>query len=287
MEHLFLLFYFIFGTIIGSFLNVVILRHNTGRSISGRSACAHCQARLGWFELVPIFSWVWHRGRCRYCGSAISVQYPLVEILTGVLFSLGAFIDLNVIPLFIYFCIVSVLISITVYDIKHTIIPDGWVYLFSILALLFVVSTGQVTTFSDFLLRVGSGLSLSAPFAFLWFISKGRWMGLGDAKLIIGIGVLLGLSQGFFSVMISFVVGALVGVLLLFLSSERLKTFVRNFTPTLASKRLMEGFTMKSEIPFGPFLIGVSFVVWTLNLKGINIHLDMINVALVSLSSWL
>lgn len=278
--------YFAFGAIIGSFLNVFVLRHNTGKRITGRSACASCQHRLQWFELVPIISWVVQGGKCTACGSRISVQYPIVELSTGVLFFIGSTLGLYVVSTALYFAIVSILIAIAVYDIKHTIIPDTWVYAFAVLALLFSFTLPQVDpTFVDILLRVCVGIALAAPFALVWLVSKGAWMGLGDAKLMFGIGILLGFEQAFFAILISFVVGAVAGLFLIFLSSDFSK-IVRGFTPTLASKRLVRGFTMKSEIPFGPFLIGVSFVVWIANLHGVFANLNLINEGLALLSFW-
>lgn len=122
------IFHFIFGTIVGSFLNVVVLRYNSSFSIYGRSGCPSCGKTLTWFELIPILSFFLQMGRCRVCGSRISLQYPLVEALTGVLF---LFIFLKGLPAaftFYMFVISSLLVAILVYDIRHKIIPDGLVY---------------------------------------------------------------------------------------------------------------------------------------------------------------
>src|SRR4051812_24315811 len=78
--------FFIFGIIIGSFLNVVILRYNTERNLGGRSACMSCRNTLAWYELVPLFSYIFQRGRCMNCKTKISAQYPIVEFITGILF---------------------------------------------------------------------------------------------------------------------------------------------------------------------------------------------------------
>jgi prepilin signal peptidase PulO-like enzyme (type II secretory pathway) len=266
---------FVFGAIIGSFLNVIILRHNTGKNITGRSSCSNCNSVLSWFELVPIFSWIMQKGRCRSCCARISIQYPLVETITGIVFVAAIFFSLPLLPHILLLVILSLLIAITVYDLKHTIIPNVWVYTFSILSLLFYALTfaGEIN-FIDILWRVLSGVVIASPFALIWLVSNGKWMGLGDAKLMMGIGILLGLEQGFFAVMSAFVVGAIFGLLLIFLSSDELKRILVGFTPTPISKKLVRGFTMKSEIPFGPFLIGVSVIVWFLNLHGINLSLE-------------
>lgn len=274
--------HFLFGTIIGSFLNVLILRHNTGKSLSGRSSCPSCKHILSWSELVPILSWVTQGGRCKSCGARISVQYPIVEFISGVMFMAVAFLGLPVVPHVFALVIVSLLIAITVYDLRHTIIPNIWAYAFSIFSLVFfVLMFGGEITAEIVVFRILSGISIAAPFAFLWFISRGRWMGLGDAKLMLGIGILLGFAQGFFAIMTSFVVGAVFGLLLIFLSSPTWKNVLQKFTPKVTSEKMSYGFKMKSEIPFGPFLIGVSVIVWFLNLQGININLEMLTQALV------
>lgn len=236
-------FFFIFGTIIGSFLNVVILRFNTKSGIFGRSSCFSCGERLKWFELVPILSFVFLRSQCRNCKSKISYQYPLVELSTGFLFLivyLKWFIGIStIIPLIV----VSLLVIIFVYDLKHKIIPNGIVYSF-----IFISFVQLFLQFESISFQIPSIIDLSAgpilffPFFVLWFFSKGKWIGLGDAKLALGIGWMLGLVNGFSAIVFAFWIGALVSIaLILFLKNKTLN--------------------IKSEIPFAPFLIvGFLFV---------------------------
>jgi len=234
---LYLFFTFVFGTIVGSFLNVLILRLNTSKPIAnGRSQCFKCGKTLSWHELIPIFSFLMQGGRCRGCSTRISWQYISIEILTGLIFTAIYYqFGLSYMAL-AYAFIASLLIAISVYDIRHTIIPDQLVYLFIISSLvlnLFVYSSfsvGKLLTY-DFL----AGPLFFAFFASLWVISQGRWMGFGDAKLVLGIGWFLGLTQGFIALLIAFWSGAIVGIVLLLLKKG--------------------SFTMKYEIPFAPFLI--------------------------------
>lgn len=245
---------FIFGSIIGSFLNVVILRYNTGRDLGGRSKCPNCAHRLSWFELVPIFSWIFLKGKCKNCKSKISPQYPLVEIGTAVLFSGLAIWAFNFLPdfqtmavfLIWHFIIFSILIVIFVYDLRHKIIPDSLSYTFAIMALIqtLIVNTAlyqsNLTSNLEITLNVFAGLIFAFPFAFLWFISRGKWIGLGDAKLALGFGWLLGFVNGLNALFISFWIGAVVGLFL------------------VAMDQLLnrgQSYKMKSEIPFGPFMI--------------------------------
>src|SRR3990172_11980304 len=178
MNTLFALSVFILGTIVGSFLNVVILRYNTGVSFfSGRSFCPSCGKKLSWYELVPVVSFFVLRRKCAGCGSKISWQYPLVELATGLLFlsTLYAlrstlFFDIYYLLSTIYYLLVwSILIVISVYDLRHKIIPDLLVFLFAGLSLAYLVLSTWKTGFQmwDFL----AGPLFALPFAALWFFS--------------------------------------------------------------------------------------------------------------------
>lgn len=249
--------YFVFGIIIGSFLNVIILRYNTGQMLFGRSECFSCGKELSWYELIPIVSFVFQLGRCRNCKSKISWQYPAIEAFTGIVF-LGIFLKFSnllftspkhLILLSLYFMVVfSILIIIFVYDIRHKIIPDNLVYTFVVLSLgsiFFNISTFQLSI--PTILSTFSGPILFIPFFLLWFFSNGRWMGLGDGKLALGIGWFLGLYAGINSLFISFWSGALIGLFIVLISA-------------LYSRG--KGITIKSEIPFGQFLILGLFAVF-------------------------
>src|SRR3989344_2096349 len=225
-----ILFTVILGLIVGSFLNVLILRLGTGRSIaSGRSQCLSCNHKLAWHDLVPVFSFALSKGRCRYCGSRISFQYPIVELFTAILFGLLTAQQFAI----TYYLIASILIAILVYDLRHKIIPDQLVYIFIILSGL----AGRHWLY---------GLYAFAFFALLWFVSRGKWMGFGDAKLALGMGFLLGISV-VSALFVAFWAGAIVGICLLLLSSKKV--------------------TLKSEIPFAPFLIFGTFMSLFLNLN--------------------
>lgn len=240
---------FIFGLLIGSFLNVVILRLNTGRSIAnGRSKCATCDRTLSWYELIPVFSFLSLRGKCRTCKTQISFQYPFVELITALLFVilytriiLQQGFDLCSWIAFLFSVTVgAMLIVITIYDLRHKIIPDKIVYPFIVLSFVSIIwKVATIPSFS-FLNAILAGFALSAPFFFLWFFSKGKLMGFGDVKLALGIGWLVGLAGSVTVFLLSFWFGAIVGLLLLGLSKAH---------------------GMKSEIPFAPFMIFALFVV--------------------------
>ncbi len=245
-----MIIFFLFGTIIGSFLNVVILRYRSGRTLQGRSMCFSCGKTLTWFELVPIGSFVTQKGKCAGCGTHISWQYPIIEAVTGFLF-VALYIRfaylLTQIPLLFavlfgyYGFIFCLLLVMSVYDLKHKILPDGMTMLFASVALI-----GMFLFKGDALiLHIPSGwdcvagLLLPAPFSLLWLVSKGKWMGLGDAKLMIGIGFMLGLSAGTAAILLSFWIGAGVSILGIL---------------GLALFAKQKAVSLKTAIPFGPFL---------------------------------
>ncbi len=240
---------FFLGTIIGSFLNVVILRLRSGRTLGGRSACFTCGMTLSFAELVPVGSFLTQRGRCAHCRAKISWQYPLVEMLSGLVFVLLYFRFAYLLllspavfaGLFLYFGIVlSLLIVLAGYDARHTILPDGLTAVFALVAFLgmFLVSGDSFVLHMPPLWHFLAGVLIPMPFAVLWLASGGKWMGLGDAKLMIGIGWLLGLSGGIAAVLLSFWIGAAAS--LLWLLALR-----------VAGRR---GASLKTALPFGPFL---------------------------------
>lgn len=234
------------GLICGSFANVLINREGKG-VVSGRSKCPQCDRTLEWYELFPVLSFVFLLGRCRTCRARISWQYPAVETLTAALFLI---VGLSPLPLALRIlgsAIAFFLVAIAVYDLKTTIIPDMWSYSFAALAFVYGSIAFPSVGLSDFSLFAVSGPLVAAPLVFLWLISGGRWMGLGDAKFMLGAGWLLGIWGGYFALMVAFVSGALIGALLIGIT--RLGIGIRQLT-------------MKSEVPFGPFLVLALCVVW-------------------------
>lgn len=244
---------FIFGLVIGSFLNVVAYRFHTGKSLNGHSHCESCGTRLSWYDLFPVFSYLSLRGRCRYCGSLIRPQHALIEAATGLLFLIAYFESHDLILLALSLAVIGILMVTFVYDVRHLIIPDELSFALAgvgALAALYVAATG-----GGLMSLLHAVLGAGAAFMFfgtLWWISGGRWLGFGDAKLSVGLGLLVGLSGVFSLVVWSFWIGA--GISLSLMALERLHQ--RHDLKRLPSV------TMKSEIPFAPFLIISFFLVY-------------------------
>lgn len=237
----------IFGLILGSFANVLILREDTGESIGGRSHCPHCGRTLTWYELFPVLSFLLLRGRCRTCRKGIAWQYPLVEVLMATGAVLIGFAPVSLIAKVIGLPIFFILLCIAVYDLRTTYIPDRWAYFFALLAFISGVVALPSFEYADLILFLISGPLVAAPLGGLWLVSRGMWMGLGDGKVALGFGWLLGILNGYLALALAFVIGAVIGLTLIGIT--------RFFTGK-------GGFTMKSEVPFGPFLILSLCIVW-------------------------
>jgi leader peptidase (prepilin peptidase)/N-methyltransferase len=270
--------YGLFGLIIGSFLNVVILRHGA-RTVGGRSGCLSCGAPLLWYDMVPVASWLALRGRCRACGSRISIQYPLVEAATALLFAIIGIAALSIPLKLAALAIAALLVLIAAYDIRHTIIPDAWVYSFALLAFVvsspFALSTAGESGATGILLLLLAGPVCALPLFALWAVSRGRWMGFGDVKLALGIGWLLGLPSGLSAIFLAFVIGAVISLGMLLVQHLRVRVSRRARTPGRITGLGSEthGLTMKSEVPFGPFLIAACLLLWLLMMFSISVPL--------------
>lgn len=234
-----------FGLIIGSFLNALSFRFHTGTSVMhGRSRCMRCGHTLSVVDLVPVLSYVALRGRCRHCGVRISIQYPLVEILAGAL-SLGVYLTTpEPLAYAFWFFIWMLILFIVVYDIRHTVIPWSCSLLLMALSLAYVLVVHGAA-----LDQLFAGPALAGPLLFVSLVSQGMWMGWGDGVFELSLGWLLGVTAGLSALMIAIWSGALIGVLLIVVGR-----MLARFTPTRTSRKSVWGFTMRSELPFAPFL---------------------------------
>lgn len=217
---------FFFGLIIGSFLAALSYRYPKGVSISkGRSFCPNCDKTISWVDNIPLLSYVLLHGKCRNCKKKISVRYPLIEFSTGIVFAL---IGLNPFLLLLS----SILISIFVIDWENLLIPDDFVFAGLAVAVLYFLGTESLYA------NLFIGFLCALFFLFLYFLTLGRGMGLGDVKLALLLGSILGASLSLVWLLSSFLIGGLVASFLL----------------------LFKGAKLKQKIAFGPFLILGFFV---------------------------
>lgn len=194
---------FIYGIVIGSFLNVCIYRIPKHESLSKRrSHCMNCGYQLKWYDLVPVFSWVFLRGRCRKCKEKISVQYPCVELLNGILWVV-TFIIYGVTPIsVIYSLMISGLIVLSVIDFRTYEIPLGINVYLGIVGFAREIFDGfhPYTILLDFCI-------VSVFLLIVYLITKGQGIGGGDIKLMAVAGLLLGWKL----VLVAFIFGCLYG----------------------------------------------------------------------------
>lgn len=245
---------FLFGLIIGSFLNVVILRFDTGRSIAaGRSICFTCGKGLTWKELIPLASFFAQGGKCTGCEARISWQYPAVEFATGFIFVTSyllypiQILNISSVSAFVATLVFfSLYVLICTYDVRHKVIPDAFSYGAAIVT-LFLIAIEYVNFGVFDFSKIIAGPILFIFFFFFWFVSKGKWMGLGDAKLALSVGWFLGLSGGIAAVLLAFWVGSVVSLILI--GAQRV--FLKRGE-----------FGLKSEIPFGPYILIGFFIVY-------------------------
>jgi leader peptidase (prepilin peptidase) / N-methyltransferase len=210
MDWIFYIFLFLFGLAAGSFLNCLIYRMFEQKSIlKGFSFCPKCKHRLVWRDLVPVLSFVLLKGKCRYCGQKISLQYPLVEISSAFLFLLAAFklqaaffSPESFLLLFYLLFVISCLLIVFVFDLKHYLIPDK--VIFSALIAVFAYRVFESLEIRNWnfsglwdwekglLNPFLSAFLASGFFLSIVLFSRGRWMGLGDVKLAFLMGLFLG-----------------------------------------------------------------------------------------------
>lgn len=228
---------FVFGTIIGSFLNVCILRLPDSRSIvSGASACPSCGARLTPVDLVPIISYLALRGKCRRCKARISPLYPAVEALTGAMYLLLYLRFGFAWQLLVYMALVGLLIVISAIDFKTMEIPNGLIiagFVVGAIQLIVTVFTGIFGNWTSYVIGLfAGGLPLLLIALIAGILLKREAMGGGDVKLMAFCGFIIGWKLVIPAYLIGIIAGAVISVILMALGRKK----------------------RGDEIPFGPFL---------------------------------
>lgn len=246
-----MIFLFVLGLIFGSFLNCLVYRVNEESSLKGflkgRSYCPKCKKHLLWFDNIPLLSFFFLKGKCRWCHSSIGWHYPLVELSTAILSVVVYIFYINRYPVAItslssitslaYFLFITyVLIALFLSDVRYQTIPDQITYPAILITLIFLIFQSPHLLISNLLSGIG------ATFFFFLLVLLTRWqgMGLGDVKLAGLMGLFLGFPQIIVALYSAFLTGAILGVILILLGRKR----------------------FKSQIAFGPFLITSTFITW-------------------------
>lgn len=239
------LFLAVLGLAFGSFVMALTWRLHVGKDfVKGRSMCEHCGHVLQPLDLIPLVSWLWLRGQCRYCQTAISWLNPVTEALIALLF-VGSYLFwpfalttwVAWVSLSIWLIYIVLLVALAVYDFRWMLLPDGLTVIAGCLGLVDVGlrlwQTGSLTV-PGYVTHIILGAS--ALGGFYWVLhtaSKGRWVGFGDVKLGLFMGAVLGWQQALLTLFLANAFGLVVAV------------------PGMASGKL----SMRSRFPFGPFLI--------------------------------
>lgn len=233
------LWVFIIGASIGSFLNVCIYRIPAGLSIVyPPSRCPQCETQIRWWQNIPLASWLFLRGKCSVCKAKISVRYPLVEAITGLLFlKIFAIFAFHPATL-VFWAFAAALVTLTFIDLDHQIIPDV-ISLPGIIAGFATVSLTPLSWSNSLLGIFLGGGSLWLIAIIYEFLTKNEGMGGGDIKLLAMIGAFLGWKAILPIIFISSCLGTIVGVPLM----------------------LYQRTSGKLAIPFGPFL-SVAALIW-------------------------
>lgn len=222
--------FFILGLVVGSFLNVLIYRLPKNQSILGRSYCDRCKKTLPWFDLIPLLSFVFLSGRCRFCKKKIDWQIPTVELLSALsfVFIFLKFPLVTSLSLWFYLFFTSSLIAIFFIDLENGIIPD------KITFPLFAVSVFYILPDFNFVNHLFSFIFTFLFFFLIFFVTQGRGIGFGDVKLASILGLVFGFPQIIVLLYLAFLTGGLISLILILWEKKHFR---------------------KDTISFGPFLV--------------------------------
>lgn len=252
---------FLFGLIFGSFINALVWRlHSKKDWVKERSICPHCKHVLAAKDLVPVVSWLMLKGKCRYCKKPISAQYPAVELLTASLFALSftfwpsSFNLPGILAFGVWLFVLVLLIALLVYDVRWMLLPNKLVAVLTVASVVLVVLLAWDGNGVTYVLQalLGAGVFF-AIFWLLFTLSSGKWIGGGDVKLAFSLGLIAGSLN---NVLLTIFIASLLGTVLI--------------TPMLLSKRLK----VHSKIPFGPFLILATIIVFWFGTRMISWYLE-------------
>ena len=250
MEILFTIFFLIFGLIFGSFYNVVGLRVPIHESFTeGRSMCPGCKHSLSWYELIPVFSYIFLLGKCKRCGEKISILYPITELATGFLFVLSYHTFGLSIELMISLLLCSMLVIVLVTDIKYMLIPNKVLLFFLPIFIILRIIEPLTPWWSS----IGGAFIGTSIIAIIILVSRGG-MGAGDMKLFGVLGIVLGVKHVLLAFFLSCIIGSVVGVLML----------------------LLKVIKRKQPVPFGPYIVIATVITYFYGDQLINWYFNIL-----------
>ncbi len=259
-------FIFLIGAVVGSFINVIVIRSLTGEQfLLGRSHCDTCRRDLDWYELIPLLSFLALRGKCRTCHESIDVMHPVVELLTATLFvwwfAIGfAFFQLSIQPLSIiqpvfWLLVGLIFLVIVLTDLLAFYIPDWTILGLAVMTIVYrcILIYSGIYDPQSLAWALFGATAVLIVFLLLWILTKGNGMGFGDVKLVFSLGLLLEWPNVVVGIFLGFLYGAIVGIALLLLKKSKLGI----------------------PIPFAPFLIAgtATALIWGDSLIGWYIQL--------------
>lgn len=226
------------GACLGSFLNVVSLRFGDKQPLTGRSSCPHCHRQLRWWELVPVVSFLYLRGRCASCRHLLTWQYPFIEMVTALVWAWAFWlmpVSLGELGLALTNASLgTTLVLLWIIDQKYFVLPDLYLVILTVLVVVKLGLTGHPALISAL-----PGAALGAGCLFLiWAATSGHGIGFGDVKLLVPLGLLFGSLGTLVLLFLAFVAGGITATVLL----------------------MSQKATLKTAVPFGPYLVAAAFV---------------------------
>lgn len=250
MELYWIIIFFLLGVIFGSFFNVVGLRSPKNMTfIQYPSHCPHCNETLRWYELIPLLSFLWQQGTCKNCQARISPMYPVIELVTGILFVYSYFQIGFQIELITAFLFISLLVIITVSDVEYMLIPNK-IILFFLPLLITSRIISPLTPWYDMIIGAVVGYT---TIALIIVLSRGG-MGAGDMKLFFILGIVLGWKEVLFTLFLASLLGACIGLIL----------------------RSLQIVGRRQPIPFGPYIALAAIISYFHGDAFISAYLELI-----------
>ncbi|MBC7746827.1 prepilin peptidase [Pedobacter sp.] len=255
----------ILGLCFGSFVNALVWRlHNKRDFVKERSECVRCHHVLAWNDLVPVLSWILLKGKCRYCHKPISKQYPLIELLMAILFVTSyvlwplGFALVGWVLFGLWLVCLIFLVALAIYDARWMLLPDSLMFPLIGIGVVFGFirwfGLDEMTIVETIVQLALGAASIGGVYYLLYAVSKGAWVGFGDVKLGIFMGVVLGWQAGLLALVLANIIGLII------------------ILPGLMTKKL----SRTSRVPFGPFLIAAFVIAGLISERAIDWYLSVL-----------